>query len=156
MIEIQIPGFGDLGLEHIVLDYNGTLALDGKLLAGVENRLVKLAPIFQVHILTADTFGKATPQLKNISHKLHILRKNNEALQKEDFVKLLGYEKVVAFGNGNNDRNMIKTAALGIAVIGTEGCAIAAIQAADIAVTNINHGLELLLNPLRCKATLRY
>jgi P-type E1-E2 ATPase len=156
MIKIQIPNFGDLKLEHLVLDYNGTLALDGKLVAGVEKRLIKLAQNFQIHFLTADTFGKAASQLEGIPAKLHILKKNNEALQKEDYVKLLGSENVVAVGNGNNDRSMIKTAALGIAVIGTEGCANAAIQAADIIVTDINHGLELLLNPLRCKATLRF
>ena len=28
MIEISIPGFGTLRLEHMVLDYNGTLACD--------------------------------------------------------------------------------------------------------------------------------
>ncbi len=156
MIEIQIPGFGQLELKHIVLDYNGTLALDGKLLAGVKDRLIKLAQIFQVHVLTADTFGTAAFQLKEIPYKLHIIEKNNEVLQKEDYVKLLGSENVVAVGNGNNDRSMIKTAALGIAVMGSEGCAIAAIHAADVVVTDINHGLELLLNPIRCKATLRY
>ena len=156
MIEIPIPNFGDLKLEHLVLDYNGTLALDGKLLAGVKMRLIKLAQSFQIHFLTADTFGKAASQLKCIPGKLHILKKNNEALQKEDYVKKLIPERVVAVGNGNNDQNMLKTAALGIAVLGTEGCASSIIHAADIVVTDINHGLELLLNPLRCKATLRF
>ena len=156
MLKIQIPNFGDLKLEHLVLDYNGTLALDGKLLAGVENRLIKLAQILQVHILTADTFGKAAIELKDIPGKLHILKKHKEALQKEEYVKQLGPESVVAIGNGNNDRNMLKTAALGIAVLGAEGCAGAAIQAADIVVTNISYGLDLLLNPFRCKATLRF
>jgi len=156
MIKIQIPNFGDLELEHLVLDYNGTLAVDGILLAGVEKRLITLAQTLQVHILTADTFGKATSNLKNIPGKLHILKKNNEVMQKEEYVKQLGYQSVIAIGNGNNDRNMLKTVALGIAVIGTEGCASTTIQNADIIVTDINHGLELLLNPLRCKATLRY
>ena len=35
MIEIDVPGFGALRLEHLVLDYNGTLACDGMLLEGV-------------------------------------------------------------------------------------------------------------------------
>jgi hypothetical protein len=29
-MELAIPGFGTLRLEHLVLDYNGTLALDGR------------------------------------------------------------------------------------------------------------------------------
>ena len=39
MIAHKIPGFGALRLEHLVLDYNGTLALDGRLLRGVGPRL---------------------------------------------------------------------------------------------------------------------
>lgn len=34
MVEIDIPGFRTLRLEHLVLDVNGTLALAGGLLAG--------------------------------------------------------------------------------------------------------------------------
>ena len=29
MFEIDIPGFDQLHIEHVVMDYNGTLALDG-------------------------------------------------------------------------------------------------------------------------------
>jgi soluble P-type ATPase len=32
MLNVRIPGFGTLGIAHLVLDYNGTLALDGRLL----------------------------------------------------------------------------------------------------------------------------
>jgi hypothetical protein len=35
MIEINIPDFGHLRLAHIVLDYNGTVAFDGRLINGV-------------------------------------------------------------------------------------------------------------------------
>ena len=35
MIEIDIPGYKTLHLEHLVLDYNGTLAVDGVLIDGV-------------------------------------------------------------------------------------------------------------------------
>ena len=156
MIKLEIPRFGQLEVEHLVLDYNGTLALDGKLLAGVKERLIKLAEMTQIHVITADTFGEATSQLQDIPCRLHILEKNNEDLKKEKYIKALGSDKVVALGNGNNDRRMLKTATLGIAVIGSEGCAIKSIQTADIVVADVNHGLDLLLNPLRCKATLRY
>lgn len=57
MIDISIPGFGDLSLAHLVLDYNGTLAADGRLLTGVAPRLARLVQELQVHVLTADTFG---------------------------------------------------------------------------------------------------
>jgi hypothetical protein len=39
MIEISIPGFGNLTIEHLVLDYNGTIAFDGELIDGVKDLL---------------------------------------------------------------------------------------------------------------------
>ena len=156
MIELEIPGWGKLELKHLALDYNGTLSLDGLILKGIEDRLVKLSNTIHIHVLTADTFGKAASQLEDIPCKLHILEKNNEDSQKEKYIHSLDSKNVVAIGNGNNDRSMLKAARLGIAVLGSEGCANTAIQAADIIVTDINRGLDLLLNPLRCMATLRF
>lgn len=40
MIEIEIPGGETLRLEHLVLDFSGTLARDGRLLPGVRERLL--------------------------------------------------------------------------------------------------------------------
>ena len=34
MITVNIPGYRKIELEHLVLDHNGTLACDGKLLEG--------------------------------------------------------------------------------------------------------------------------
>ena len=53
-------------------------------------------------------------------------------------------------------KKMLKVARLGIAVMQDEGCASAALRSADIIVQNIKIGLDLLLNPLRCKAALRF
>jgi len=156
MIEISIPGFGKLSLKHLVLDYNGTLATDGILIAGVQERLFQLNKLITIHILTADTFGLAASELTNIPCKITIIEGTNEDQQKEEYVNSLGLENVVAFGNGNNDRKMLTAARLGISIIGSEGCSPAAIQAADMIVANILDGLDLLLKPLRCKATLRF
>jgi len=57
MLTVTIPGKGTLNLKHMVLDFNGTMACDGTLLPGVEERLNLLAEQLGVHILTADTFG---------------------------------------------------------------------------------------------------
>jgi len=58
-------------------------------------------------------------------------------------------------GNGRNDRLMLQEAALGIAVIQTDGAAKEAVLAADVVVTGILDALALLLYPLRLTATLR-
>ena len=59
MIEIDIPGFGMVRLEHLVSDFTGTLSVDGILLPKVAARLNKLSKVMKIYILTADTFGKA-------------------------------------------------------------------------------------------------
>ncbi len=131
MIEIDIPGFGPVRLEHLVSDFTGTLSVDGMLLPKVEARLNKLSESLKIHILTADTFGKARAELKKVKCDVHILTGENHDVQKEEYVKGLGTENVVAFGNGNNDRKMLKTARIGIAVSEGEGCAVDAIMAGE-------------------------
>lgn len=156
MIEITIPGFGQLSLHHLVSDFTGTLSGDGKLLPGVKERLQHLATTMDIHVLTADTFGTVAIAVQDIPCQLHLLHGGDEDIQKENYIRSLGPDHVVAYGNGNNDRKMLQAARLGIAILGDEGCAAAAILAADIVVTSILNGLDLLLNPLRCKATLRF
>jgi soluble P-type ATPase len=155
VIEINIPGYRKLRLKHIVLDYNGTIACDGELIAGVKENLTALADKLQIHILTADTFGKARSGLEGIECELSILAADAQDIGKLEYVKGLGAEYAVCVGNGRNDQLMLKEAALGIAVILEEGTAVDTLFAADIVCTHIVSALELLRNPLRLTATLR-
>ena len=155
MLEIEIPGFGPARFEHLVSDFTGTLSFDGKLLSGVREQLHAIARFLKIHILTADTFGRAVVELEDLPCDLFILSGDNHDILKEEYVKKLGSGKVIAFGNGNNDRLMLKAARIGIAVSQEEGCAIEALMAADVLVTSAGIGLDLLLHPKRLKATLR-
>ena len=156
MLEINIPGFGFVRLGHLVSDFSGTLSLDGKILPGVRERLNMIAKIMKVHILTADTFGTARDALRDIDCNVTVLTGDNHDVQKEKYVKKLDAESVVAIGNGNNDRKMLKAARIAIAVTEGEGCAADAITAANICVRSALDGLDLLLNPKRLMATLRF
>jgi soluble P-type ATPase len=122
----------------------------------VKDRLKRITKVLKLHIVTADTFGRAKTELEGIHCEMHILEGENHDVQKEEYVRRLGADAVVTFGNGKNDRKMLKGARLGIAVSESEGCAVDAITAADIHVKNAVDGLDLLLNPKRCKATLRF
>jgi soluble P-type ATPase len=155
MIEISIPDFGDLHLEHLVLDYNGTLAVDGRILFGVRERLERLANQLTIHVITADTFGKAADYLAGIPCQLDILPPGRQDEAKREFVRELGVEKCVCVGNGRNDRLMLQEAALGIAVLQEEGAAAVTLIAADVVAPDIQSALELLMQPLRLTATLR-
>jgi P-type E1-E2 ATPase len=154
VIHLHIPGRGSLELEDLVLDLNGTIALDGEVLAGVPERLVALSEKLHVHLVTADTQGRAAVIAERLQVKLVLVTPGDEAAQKRALVKQLGADRVVAIGNGANDAGMLQAAALGIAVHGPEGLAVEALQAADV-VTTIQDALDLLLHPRRLVATLR-
>ncbi len=156
MLEIDIPGFGLVKLEYLVSDFSGTLSVNGQLIPKVDLMLNKISKFMKIHILTADTFGKARGELTGINCEIHILNGGGHDVQKEEFAAKLGAENVVAFGNGNNDRRMLKSSRIGIAVSEGEGCAVDAITAANIHVRSAIDGLDLLLNPKRLKATLRF
>jgi len=156
MLKINIPGRKEPFLfEHLVLDLNGTLATDGILLPGVKKQITGLSEYLTIYILTADTFGTAGMQFKDIPCKLTILKPENQVKQKEVFVKNLGAGQTIAIGNGINDTGMLRTAALGICILGEEGTAIQALMASDIVIPSITSALDLLLKPKRMVATLR-
>ncbi len=155
MIETTIPGYKTIRLEHLVLDFNGTLACDGVMIDGVKSALNALAELLEIHVLTADTFGKAAAQLAGVNCKLSILPIEHQDLGKLDYVKKLGCDKTCCMGNGRNDRLMLKESALGVAVILEEGTSAETLASADIVCTSILSALDLLTHPLRLVATLR-
>lgn len=155
MIEIDIPGTKILQLEHLVLDYNGTIAFDGALIDGVKECLAELSQMLTIHVITADTFGSVKKALEDIDCKLAVIPLDHQDVAKLEYVKNLGCEQIVSMGNGVNDRLMLKASALGVAVIQGEGAVFETIASADIVCTDILSALSLLTNPLRLTATLR-
>jgi len=155
MLETSIPGHKTLLLSYLVLDYNGTIACDGRLLPGVRERLEELAKSVSIHILTADTFGSVQKETVGIPCEVVVIGKENQTRAKADYVRQLGLQKTVTVGNGRNDALMLKEAVLGIAVIQEEGGAVETVLVADIATHSILDALDLLLHPLRLTATLR-
>ncbi len=156
MIEIEVPNWKRLRLEHLALDINGTVTLDGELIAGVDERLRKLTQQLHIVLLSADTLGTATEVAKKLGLELHLL--DNllvGAEQKAVYVSRLGAHNVVAIGNGANDGAMLFMAGLGIAVMGPEGLANEAMENADIVARDITTALDLLLYPKRLIGSLR-
>jgi P-type E1-E2 ATPase len=155
MIELNIPGWGQLRLEHLVMDVNGTLAVDGQLLEGVSRLLKNLRDRLTLHLLTADTHGRQTVIDGQLGLKAVRIQPGDEAAQKAGYVRQLGAQGVVAVGQGANDAGMLKEAALGICVLSKEASAVEALLAADLLAPDIFTALELLEKPLRIVATLR-
>jgi soluble P-type ATPase len=152
---LDIPGEGELALERLVLDFNGTLAVDGSLVSGVRERLRELSRSIEIHVVTADTFGSVHDQLTDEPCRIAVLGEGRQDLAKADLVERLGAGTTAAIGNGRNDAEMLSRAALGIAVILAEGSAGVAVAAADVVCTGICDALDLLLRDRRLVATLR-
>lgn len=160
MIRLEIPGLGVREITTVVSDYSGTHAFAGKVRDGVKTRLAELSGRVEVHVLTADTFGTARRELGDLPLVLHVLEGEGHDEQKRAYALERDPRHVAAFGNGNNDRLLLRAVrdagGLAIAVDNGEGCAVATLLAADLLVHGSENALDLLLDPDRCRATLRF
>jgi soluble P-type ATPase len=150
-VSIDLPA-GPTIFGRLVLDFTGTLSQGGALLPGVGERLQRLARNLQITVLTADTFGTVEREMTGLPVVVRIIADGRE---KAGIVAGMGPDQVIAVGNGRNDIPMMEVAGIGIAVLGPEGAAAGLFQAADVVTRDINEALDLVLDPLRMKATLR-
>jgi len=156
LIEIEIPSLGKIGINNIVFDLNGTLAMTGQISVDVKTQLKLLANTVRVIIASADTRGNLADignELGVETHRLTLDQPEDE--EKRLLIEGLGAENTAAVGNGINDNKMLKAAKIGIAVMGREGAAVETINNANIVVTDPMHAINLFLQPIRLKSTLR-
>lgn len=152
---IEIPHYKNITITDIVCDYNGTIAKDGVVLPEIKTLFVELGKYYTLHVITADTFGSVIAQLEGYGAGIKILTSSDHTQEKADFIATLGADQCAALGNGNNDSEMLKTATVGIAVLGDEGCSKEALLSADIVCQNSADALALFSEPKRLIATLR-
>jgi soluble P-type ATPase len=162
MLILDIPGRQRIELEHLVCDFNGTLAEDGCLWEGLAWRVTRVAAVLQMHVLTADTYGTAERAAALLQEACDASRVSGpvwarvaSGIEKEEYVQRLGPQSVVAIGNGSNDVAMLRAAALSICVMGSEGACTQALLACQLVVTNPIDALDAVLRPSRLTATLR-
>ena len=155
MQKIAIPNYAELEIAHVVLDYNGTLAGNGIVSEETRQTLSQLTKHYRVYVITADTFGTVQKELEAFDLEVIILSSSDHTKEKAQLIQRLGAAQTAAMGNGNNDRLMLESAVLSIALMGSEGCAVQTMQAADILCGSIKDAMELLIYPKRLVATLR-
>ncbi len=156
MISVTIPNGRQYIFNHVVFDYNGTLADAGFMKPEVKQQLAELAERVHVAVITADTFGLAQSQLYGIQGvELIVLPDNATGQDKAQYVHEWGAENTVAVGNGVNDQAMFMIAALRICVLGPEGANAGLLASSNIVVKSPGDAIALLLEPLRLVATLR-
>lgn len=155
MLIYEIPGREDIKIENIVLDYNGTIAVNGKIIEGVKELLTKLKDYVNIYILTADTYGTVEKECKGMEAKVLTFPKENAGESKRDIVKELDGQKTICVGNGFNDIPMFKESILSIAIIEGEGASGKLLVESDIIARSIIESLEIILDINKMKATLR-
>ena len=154
-MKIEIPGYKELELKYLLLDYNGTIATDGTIPDSVRERLNKVAEDLEIYVLTADTHGTAAKQCEGLKVTLKTFPVGNAADYKEQVAEELGGETCICMGNGRNDMKMFEKSVFSVAIMGTEGMYAGLLSKADICVTSIENGLDLLLYPKRIIADMR-
>lgn len=154
-MRIEIPGYKELNLTTLLLDYNGTIAEDGIIRSAVRERLQELSQQFAIYVLTADTHGTAGKQCEGLGVNVHTFPVGNAADYKLQMIEKLDGTTCVCIGNGRNDVKMFQKAALSIAVMDKEGMYAGLLQEADLCVGAIEDALDVLRYPKRLIADLR-
>jgi soluble P-type ATPase len=155
VIHVSVPGRAHVSIEYLILDLNGTIALDGKLIPGVKERVVALSRNVTILVVTADTNKNAEGLLRDLPVTLYRIEEAQEDEHKGRLVRERGKDVTVSMGNGCNDVTMLREAAIGVCVVGGEGASTEALMASDLVAPSINDALDLFLKPNRLKASLR-
>jgi soluble P-type ATPase len=151
-LAVEIPGFGALQLDHLLLDVNGTLTDRGTLLPDVQAHVAQLRAALAVELVSADTFGTLGSTARRLEVSAVRAASGEDKLRR---LHHLGAEHCAVIGNGANDALVLEAAALGIVVVGPEGASATAVQAADVVCVSVSDALGLLLEPQALSATLR-
>lgn len=154
-MKIEIPGREEFELKNVVFDYNGTIAIDGKLIDGVSKEINNLSSKLNFYVITADTYGTVQKELENTNCEVITIKKENQDICKLDFLNSLGASSTLTVGNGRNDKLMLKEAILGIAIVQNEGLCTETLMNSDILVTSIFDVFGFLKDTNRLIATLR-
>ena len=154
-MHLEIPGYITYDLKYLLLDYNGTIALDGHMSESVKELIRKISADLDIFVLTADTHGTAADECEGLPVTLKTFPTATAMDSKLEILNSLGADNCCTIGNGRNDLLMCRESALSISVIGEEGCYSKLITQTNITVKTIENGLELLLKPKRLIATLR-
>jgi len=157
MKKITIPNLGELTIENVIFDINGTIQFNGKIADDLLEKFKELKKIYNVYLVSSDTRGN----LHDIAEKLGVdyvkicpeNRTDTEAKLAE--LNRLGPNTTVTVGNGNNDALMLKEALLGLVILGSEGASARSIRNADVVFPDPQSAIDFLLDDKMMIATLR-
>ncbi len=152
-MKYSIPGQGELEINTIILDLNGTLSVGGVVPEGVKERLGKLKAMgFKVLFFTGNTRDDADELAANLGIEWKLAK---NAQGKRDLAMELDPQTCASIGNGLIDLKLMETVKLSIVTLQAEGVHVQTLLACDIVIPSINDALDLFIDSQRLVATLR-
>lgn len=149
----NIPEVGEIEIDTIVLDLNGTLSVNGQVVDGAKERLSALRQMgFEVILFTGDQRGTAGDLCSDLGIKFH---KAVTSKEKEELFLKLDVEKTAAIGNARIDNGTFKHAKISVATLQAEGIHTGILQYVDVIVPSINDALDLFIDKNSLCATMR-
>lgn len=149
----DIPGSGELTIDTIILDLNGTLSVGGSIVEGVHDRLAQLKEIgFNVLFFTGNTRNDADEIASGLGIEWRLAK---NAAEKRDLALTMSPDRCASIGNGLIDLELMKAVKLRIVTLQAEGVHVQTLLNSDIVVPNMNDALDLFIDPQRLIATLR-
>lgn len=115
-MKVEIPNYGEVQIDSVIFDLNGTLGESGRVDEEVKHLLERLADKYTVVVISSDTFGTLEEELGGLP--VRIARASN-ASEKVEIAR--GYAPYAAVGNGNNDVAMLEERSLLSASLGRKG-----------------------------------
>ena len=154
MISILRPGMESLDIHFVLIDFEGTLAMDGRVHPKAKDKVNLLSKRATITILTKSNREKVEETLKKMKVEILYLTEEDSSQQKLNVLQRLGSHQTAVIGNGLDDVRIMEQAGLGMCVIGKEGSSAEAMAKANLVVNNVLDALDFLLKPLRQRATL--
>jgi soluble P-type ATPase len=154
MILIERPGQEPLEIEYLLIDFEGTLAMDRRVHPKAKDKINLLSKRLKIYIFAKEEKERVEEVLKRVKAEIVFLNRGEASKQKLELIQRLGAFRTAVIGNGIDDLSIMKEAALGMVILGKEGTSGVLIQIANLVFTDVIDALDFLLKPLRQRATL--
>lgn len=152
-MKYQVPEVGEIEINTIVFDLNGTLQVNKKIPEGVKERLARLSDLgFELVFFSGDVRGNAADIAADLGIKFV---KTVSGKEKEAAFLKYDPETTAAIGNARIDIGKFKHAKLSIATLQAEGIHVGILKYVDVIVPHINDALDFFLDEGTFKGTMR-
>jgi soluble P-type ATPase len=112
MITMERPGQEPLGIEYILIDFEGTLAVDRRVDPKAKDKMNLLSRRTKLYVLAQGQDQVAEEVLKKVKAEIVHLKEGESSQGKLNLLNELGAQRTVAIGNGLTMSPWLKKPAL--------------------------------------------